>query len=77
MRSKKKDRKAKIASNKVLLASVTEEMAQPRVAQSARAAADEQSNQSYGKLTRHHSEGGAEAHTEQYGTGTPPVKKGP
>jgi hypothetical protein len=34
MRGKEKDRKAKIASNKVLLASVTEEMAQPRVATS-------------------------------------------
>jgi hypothetical protein len=35
MRSKKRDRKAKIASNKVLLASVTKEMAQPRMTQSA------------------------------------------
>ena len=36
MRSKEKVRKAKIASNKALLASVTEEMAQPRMAKSAR-----------------------------------------
>jgi hypothetical protein len=35
MRSKKRDRKSKIASNKVLLASVTKEMAQPRMTQSA------------------------------------------
>jgi len=35
MRNKKKDRKAKIASNKALLASVTKEMAQPRMTQSA------------------------------------------
>ena len=36
MRSKKRDRKAKIASNKVLLASVTKELAHLRVTQSAR-----------------------------------------
>jgi hypothetical protein len=35
MRSKKRDRKAKIASKKVLLASVTKELAQPRMTQSA------------------------------------------
>ena len=35
MRNKKRDSKAKIASNKVLLASVTKEMAQPRMTQSA------------------------------------------
>jgi hypothetical protein len=35
MRSKKRDRKAKIASNKVLLTNVTKEMAQPRMTQSA------------------------------------------
>ncbi len=35
MRSKRRDRKAKIASKKVLLASVTKEMAQPRMTQSA------------------------------------------
>ena len=36
MRNKKKDGNAKIASNKVLLASVTKELAHPRVTQSAR-----------------------------------------
>jgi hypothetical protein len=35
MRSKKRDRKEKMASNKVLLATVTKEMAQPRMTQSA------------------------------------------
>ena len=35
MNNKKTGRKAKIASNKVLLASVTKEMAQPRMTQSA------------------------------------------
>jgi hypothetical protein len=35
MHSKKTGRKAKIASNRVLLASVTKEMAQPRMTQSA------------------------------------------
>jgi hypothetical protein len=35
MRNKRRDRKAKLASNKVLLASVTKEMAQPRMTQSA------------------------------------------
>jgi hypothetical protein len=35
MRAKKKDKKAKEASDKAILASVTEEMAQPRVAKSA------------------------------------------
>jgi hypothetical protein len=36
MRSKKRDRKAAIASNKILLASVTKELAHPRMTQSAR-----------------------------------------
>ena len=35
MRSKKRVKKAKIASNKVLLASLAKEMAQPRMTQSA------------------------------------------
>ena len=42
MRSKKRDRKARIASNKVLLASVTKEMAQPRMTQSAQIKVDKQ-----------------------------------
>ena len=42
MRSKNRDRKAKIASNKVLLASITKEMAQPRMTQSAQIKVDKQ-----------------------------------
>ena len=34
MRNKKRDRKTKIASNKILLASVTKEMAKPRMTDS-------------------------------------------
>ena len=40
MRSKKRDTKAKIASDKVLVASVTREMAQPRMTQSAQVTVD-------------------------------------
>ena len=40
MRNKKKEQKAKEASDKAIMASVTEEMAQPRMAQSARIATD-------------------------------------
>ena len=42
MNNKKRDRKAKIASNKVLLASVTKEMAQPRMTQSAQIKTEKQ-----------------------------------
>ncbi len=45
MRNKKKERKAKIASNKALLASVTEEMAQPRMTESAKIKTDQRSKQ--------------------------------
>jgi hypothetical protein len=71
MPSNKKDRKAKIASNKVLLASVIEEMAQPRVAESAQLIADEQSKKRHGKPTSHHAGRTARPHIEEYGTGTP------
>ena len=40
MRNKKKEKKAKEASDKAIMSSVTEEMAQPRMAQSARIATD-------------------------------------
>ena len=43
MRSKKRDRKEKMASNKVLLATVTKEMAQPRMTQSAQIKTEKQS----------------------------------
>ena len=42
MRNKKKDKKAREASNKAILASVAEEMAQPRMAESARIKTDKQ-----------------------------------
>jgi hypothetical protein len=42
MRNKKKDKEAKEASNKAAIASVTEEMAQPRIAKSARITTDKQ-----------------------------------
>ena len=42
MRSEKKDKKAKEASYKTVVASVTEEMAQPRMSESARIEADKQ-----------------------------------
>ena len=42
MRKKKKDKKAKEASDKAIIASVTEEMAQPRMTQSARITTDKQ-----------------------------------
>ena len=66
-----KDRKAKIKSNKALLASVIEEMAQPRVAESAQLIADEQSKKRHGKPTSHHAGRTAKPHIEEYGTGTP------
>jgi hypothetical protein len=71
MPSNKKDRKAKITSNKVLLASVIEEMAQPRVAESAQLTADQQSKKTHGKPTSLHAGRTAKPHIEEYGTGTP------
>jgi hypothetical protein len=71
MPSNTKDRKAKITSNKVLLASVIEEMAQPRVAESAQLIADEQSKKRHGKPASHHAGRTAKPHIEEYGTGTP------
>jgi hypothetical protein len=44
MRSKKKGKKAKEASNKAILASVTAEMALPRLAKSAQIQTDKRSN---------------------------------
>jgi hypothetical protein len=41
MRKKKNDKKAKQASDKAVIASVTEEMAQPRMAESAKIKTDE------------------------------------
>jgi hypothetical protein len=49
MRNKKKDREAKEASNKAVIASVTEEMAQLRMAKSARITTDKQIHARGGK----------------------------
>ena len=49
MRNKKKDKKAEEASNKAIIESVTEEMAQPRMAESAKIKTDEQINARDGK----------------------------
>jgi hypothetical protein len=49
MRNKKKDKKAKEASDKAVIASVTEEMARPRMAESAQIQNDKQINAKDGK----------------------------
>jgi hypothetical protein len=71
MRNKAKGKKAKTASYKAIMASVTKEMAQPRAAESVQKAADEQSKKKLGKLVNHQAARAAKAHIEQYGTGTP------
>jgi hypothetical protein len=75
MRSEKKEGKARESSYKAVVAGVTEEMRQPRVAKSARADADEQSKESHGKPTTQHAGRTAKPHIEQYGTGTPSIEK--
>jgi hypothetical protein len=49
MGNKKKDKKAKEASDRAVIASVTEEMAQPRMAGSAQIRTDKQINARGGK----------------------------
>jgi hypothetical protein len=49
MRNKIKDKKAKEAFDKAVIVSVTEEMAQPRMAESAKIAIDKQINARDGK----------------------------
>ena len=49
MRAKKKDKHAKETSDKAILASVTEEMAQPRMTRSARITTDKQIHARDGK----------------------------
>ena len=49
MRKKKNDKKAKQASDKAIIASVTEEMARPHIAESVRIAIDKQMNALDGK----------------------------
>ena len=53
MGNKKRDRKAKIASQKKLLASVTEKMARPRMAKSTSMKSDKQMNDWDGKPVPH------------------------
>ena len=71
MRSEKKGEKAREATYKEVVASVTEEMAQLRIANSARADTDEQNRESHGKPTTQRSGRAAKTRIEQYGTGTP------
>jgi hypothetical protein len=77
MRVKKKDKKAKEASDKTVVASVTDEITQSCEPKSAQVEADEQSNKRHGKPKKHRAGGAAKTHIEQYGTGTPQLKKGP
>jgi hypothetical protein len=71
MRNKTKGNKTQAASYKAVVASVTKEMAQPRVAGSAQLTADERSKKKRGEPTSHHTGKAAKPHIEEYGTGTP------
>lgn len=75
MRNKTKGKKAEAASYKAIMASVTKEMAQPRVAESAQVAADEQSKKRRGKPTGLHSGREAETHIDKCGSGAPTVER--
>jgi hypothetical protein len=75
MRSERKDQKTIEASYETVVARVTEEMAQPRIAKSARADADEKSKESHGKPTTQRAGRTAKPHIERYGTGTPAIEK--
>jgi hypothetical protein len=77
MHKVKKNKKARIASDKAVVASLAEEMTQSRIVKSARPDADEQSKERHVKPTTQRSGRAAKPHIEQYGTGTPAVKKGP
>jgi hypothetical protein len=71
MRKKTKGKKTRPASYKAVVASITKEMAQPRFAESAQVAAEEQSKKRRGKLARQRAGRVAKPHVEEYGTGTP------
>ena len=75
MRSEERSKKAGEASNKAVVASVTEEMAQAHTTKSARADADEQSKESRVETTTQRSGRAAKRRVERYGTGTPAVEK--
>jgi hypothetical protein len=74
MPNEKKDKKPKETSIGVTIESSAEELAQPRMAESAQVEADEQEGKRNGKPTRRRTQVAAEHHIEQYGTGTPIVK---
>ena len=71
MRNKTKSKKSEPASDSAVLASVTKEMAQPRVAESAQLITDEQNKRRRGKPASRHAGKVAKPHIEKYGTGTP------
>jgi hypothetical protein len=75
MRKKKKGKKAETASSKAIMASVTKEMAQPRVAESAQVAADGRSKKRRGKPPSRRAGRTAKTRIEQYGSGTPTVER--
>jgi hypothetical protein len=75
MHREKKDKKAREVSSKAVVASLTEEMTQPRIAKSARADVDEQGNERLVKPTTQRTNRAPKPHIEQYGTGTPAVEK--
>jgi hypothetical protein len=68
---KTKGKKTKAASYKAVVASVTKEMARPRVAESAQVAEEKRSRKSRGKPARQRAGRAAKPHVEEYGTGTP------
>ena len=75
MRSGKKIKKAKEVFDQTVVASVIEEMTQPRIAKSAQVQAHRQSKEMRGKSTGHRAGETGKARIEQYGTGTPTVRK--
>ena len=71
MRKNTKGKKTRAASYKSVVASVTREMAQPRVAESAQLTAEERSKKKRGERTSHRAGKAPKPHIEEYGTGTP------
>jgi len=77
MHSENKNKKPKEASEKTIVTSVTDEIMKSCEPESEQVAADAQSKKRHRKPTNHRAGGAAKTHIEQYGTGTPIVKKGP
>jgi hypothetical protein len=71
MRNKTNGKKTRAASYRAVVASVTKEMAQPRVAESAQVAAEEQRRKRLGKLARQRAGRAAKPRVEEYGAGIP------